>query len=779
MLKRLYIIFLISLLNFSSGAFALQAINLNTPVLIAADKIIDSAWDDEDPVAEDDSWEEEDWDEEAEWEQELAQPLSTPAKSPSIVAPSSPSSNPSIVAPSSSSSSPAVPNSLTPVPAAPSPIITPPSVKEPVIPAEPSVTVSGPGFKASSTPAPRSILIQAEPTTLITAPAPLSPDDIVSGLTAAASGEQISSEAIPVGSVQTEDQKLIESKSKYSSEEIKTLFKIYGGLLKGLDPNNPDDFDDIEKLIEIVGIPTVDTKKRVATPPAPKPGIEAVSYDPAVNFSARNIPIRDAFATLARVSGKSITVSGLIGDRDSISVIEVNNQPFTKAFLSLVEAAEVDFTVHGDNYTILKRRGGQSNKTTASFGTSEVDTNLPIEDRVADLAYDDESLGAVIKDIAEKYGVDIVLTAVPTDKVTLRVRGVGAEDALQLAFAGSQFQYTRKDDAFIVYSKTNKNFSLGRKSVFFPLKYLEAKEISALLPTDLKANVKVSDNQNAIIVEGTKDELTQIFEFLRTVDKPIPQVELDVKLVEVAKNFARGHNILQDQLQIGRIGGFKALSPSISGIANGALQLVGFDMKFGENDIGVFKNRPDYNEKNTTAQLKVSQRLLVTSGKSAKINFDKEVNVVLNSADPGGQPNSGVVQSARIQRITAGNSMNITPTVGAGGMVSVKIEVEVSANGEIDPDTGVPVDTTRRRISSEVQIANHETISIGGIFDDQKRAATGNEVPFLGKLPILGNLFSNRSKSKSQTELLVLITPHLHTNGEGGTEIQYPHISGL
>lgn len=768
MFKRVYILFLVILLNFSSSAatFALQAGALSNKkslnLISAVDKKLDSGWDDEaEAEADDEEWAEDDnWDDEESWEED--EPVAPAPIKPAVTIP----------APTTKPATAPLPSVVTPS--------APAIVKPSAAPAEGSVSVSGPGFKASSTPAPHSALIPAESSTTPSAlvvPAlgtlPLKTEEIISGLK---TGEAA---LVEVPLEQTKLSEAALSKAQHSPDEMKNLFKVYGNLLQGLDPKNPSDLNEIEKLIEIVGIPTPGKPRKEVTLAGPKPGMEASPLDPLVNFSARNIPIRDAFATLARVSGKSITVSGLISDRDTISVIEVNNQPYTKAFLSLVEASEVDFAVHGDNYTILKRRGGQTNKTTASFGAMEVDTTIPLEDRVSDLSYDDESLGAVIKDIGEKYGIDVVMTAVPTDKVTMKVRGVTAEEALELAFAGSQFQYTRKDDAFIVYSKANKNFTLGRKNVFFPLKYIASKDIGGLLPTELKANVKVSDNQNAIIVEGTKDELTQIYEFLRTIDKPIPQVELDVKLVEVSKNWGRAHNILQSKLQIGRIGSFKSLAPDITGVANGALQLAGFNTKLGKNDLGIFSNRPSYSEENNIAQIKVSQRLLVTSGKSAKINFDKEVNVVLNSADPTTGTGVGVVQSARIQRITAGNSMDITPTVGAGGMVSVKIEVEVSANGPINDKTGVPATTTRRRISSEVQIVNHETISIGGIFDDRKGSLSDNQFPILGKLPIIGNLFSNRTKNKDQTELLVLITPHLRgVDGDSGGEIEYAYLSG-
>jgi hypothetical protein len=538
---------------------------------------------------------------------------------------------------------------------------------------------------------------------------------------------------------------------KRSKEDLIKLYSQYGDLLSGLDPKNPKDLKEIEKLIEIVGVP-----KRERTKMAPTLK-EAPKDDPIVNFSARNIPARDAFATLARVSGKSITVSGQIADRDTISVVEINDQPFTKAFLSLVEAADVDFSAAGDNYTIIKKKQARSTSLSAGMANTDIDLSLPLEDRYADLVYDNEDLSSIIKDLSNKYGVDIVLTATPTERVTMKVRGVNVEDAFELVFSGSQFGYTRKEDTFVVYSSANKNFSLDKKTVLFPLKYLEAMEAQKLLPAELKNLVQVSENQNAFIAEGSKAELTQLYEFVRTIDRPIPQVELNLKLVEVNKDFLRNNNIFQEKFSIGRVGK----------VTDGFLG--GLDSNFSTDQWGVFTNRPSYQQNSSDSQIKVNQRLLVTSGKSAKINFDEDINVVLNAADPAGQT-IGVVQNQRIQRITAGNSLDITPVVGGGGVVTVKVDVEVSVNGPINSQ-GVPANTVRRRLSSEIQIINHETIAIGGLFDDRKGAATTNEIPILSKLPVIGNLFSNGTKNKNLKELIILITPHIRSGDDEDEQV--------
>ena len=478
-----------------------------------------------------------------------------------------------------------------------------------------------------------------------------------------------------------------------------------------------------------------------------------------VSFSARNVPVRDAFATLARISGKSITVSGEIQDRQLISVVEIKEQPFNEAFMSLVRAAGVDYIVRGDNnFTILRANSRSDVKLFSSLESSDIDLTKPLEERFADLTYDNEDVSNILKDVANRYGVDIILTAQPTERVTVKLKKATLNDVLTLVLSGSQFKFTKSGDAYVIYNSSNKNFSLYNDTAFIPLNFLDAAEVIKLLPDELKKLAKSSEKQNALVADGSMEDIKKLKTFIIAVDQPIPQVELDVKLVELSERFGRSINPYQRTFGLGTVGRF---APDLSTSAADDVISSGFNLNLGADEFQIFNAKPTLSQNSSNAQIKVSQRLLVTSGKSAQINFDQDVNVLLNAASGTGGGTSIAVQTQQIQRVTAGNSLNITPIVGHGGIITVQVEVEVSANGDINPATGIPVSTTRRKIKSEVQIPNHKTIVIGGIFDDQKTRSANNQVPVLSKIPVIGQLFGNSSKSKNQTELMILITPHV------------------
>lgn len=490
-----------------------------------------------------------------------------------------------------------------------------------------------------------------------------------------------------------------------------------------------------------------------------------------ITFSARNISVKDAFATLARISEKSISVGSDIRDDETIAVIEIKDQTFEEAFFSLIDAAMVNYTSTGNTFTVVK---GATTSPIMIFGlgATAVDKSLPLLERKADISYDNQDLATLLKDLANKYGIDIVLTATPTERISARVRDVNIEEALKLVLSGTSFDYTiygESGETYIIYNRLNKNYTVGQQSKMFLLMNLEAMDVQNLLPVEVRANIRVSNDQNSLIADGSINDLQRIGEFLLQVDKPLPQVELELKLIEVQRSAVQKLEIFKSGgFLIGMIGtptnimiqdaeGKETVTTIIRGIS-----VFNFNTKFWE----VFNRQLSYLETAGQAQIRAYPKLVSLSGRTAMINIDQDTNLVLGSAT--GQQGSIAVQTQQLQRITAGTALSITPIVGTGGLITAKIQIEVSDNSGITKqnDVEVPKTTTRRRINADVQVRDGETVAIGGlIIDNSSIDRTG--LPILTRLPIIGDLVSNRSKQKNQSELIILITPTIRNLPEG------------
>jgi len=118
----------------------------------------------------------------------------------------------------------------------------------------------------------------------------------------------------------------------------------------------------------------------------------------------------------------------------------------------------------------------------------------------------------------------------------------------------------------------------------------------------------------------------------------------------------------------------------------------------------------------------------------------------------------------KIQGVDVGVKLRVTPLTGGGGEITLKIEpdgTEVSNISELDPETGLPVLSTRQT-GTTVRVKDGETVMIGGLSQRQIEDRW-TKIPVLGDLPLIGKLFRSRTKTAVNSELVVFITPHILT----------------
>jgi general secretion pathway protein D len=130
-----------------------------------------------------------------------------------------------------------------------------------------------------------------------------------------------------------------------------------------------------------------------------------------------------------------------------------------------------------------------------------------------------------------------------------------------------------------------------------------------------------------------------------------------------------------------------------------------------------------------------------------------------------------------IQREQVGTIMSVTPQISESNSVVLKIEIEVSS---LAPSSAGAVDliTNKRTVKTTVLIPDGGTLVIGGLIED---TATNSEqrVPWLSRIPLIGELFKVRDTSKGKTNLMVFMQPHiLHDDREAAleTDSKYEYV---
>ncbi len=138
----------------------------------------------------------------------------------------------------------------------------------------------------------------------------------------------------------------------------------------------------------------------------------------------------------------------------------------------------------------------------------------------------------------------------------------------------------------------------------------------------------------------------------------------------------------------------------------------------------------------------------------------------------GGQfpiPVAGNYGQVAVEYKDFGVGLDFIPTVLSGGHINLKLSVRVSEL--VDTSTlGVSVSNanstyvvpslTARNASGTVELADGQTIGLAGLLNDSLRQSV-NKFPGLGSVPVLGALFRSQSYQKGDTELVILVTPHL------------------
>ncbi len=117
---------------------------------------------------------------------------------------------------------------------------------------------------------------------------------------------------------------------------------------------------------------------------------------------------------------------------------------------------------------------------------------------------------------------------------------------------------------------------------------------------------------------------------------------------------------------------------------------------------------------------------------------------------------------ATVERQDVGITLRLTPQISQGGTVRLDIYEEVSAvvpNPPVDPDVAGPT-TTVRSTSTTIVARDGQTVALGGLISDNVSAAE-SKIPYIGDIPVLGNLFKFTDARKNKINLLIFLTPHI------------------
>lgn len=280
----------------------------------------------------------------------------------------------------------------------------------------------------------------------------------------------------------------------------------------------------------------------------------------------------------------------------------------------------------------------------------------------------------------------------------------------------------------------------------------------------IAGDVKVvaDEDNNALLIYATSNEYRKIEKALLKLDVSPAQIMVEASIIEVTLN-----DSLEYGLEWSFSGGLGGGDTGLGSLAN------------TKNAPAVSRPGFSYSLVNATGDIKAvlnalaSDSLLnVISTPSIMVLDNNEASIKVGSQTPvqtGSSTTSNGIVTSNIEFKDTGVDLTVTPSVNAGGMVTMDVTQKVTDVGAQDEVSGQRSFQTRE-FQTRIAIRSGESVVLGGLIRENKTNGSSG-VPGLHSIPVVGALFGKKSTTSVKTELLVILTPRVLFNEQDMRDI--------
>jgi type IV pilus assembly protein PilQ len=410
--------------------------------------------------------------------------------------------------------------------------------------------------------------------------------------------------------------------------------------------------------------------------------------------------------------------------------------------------------------------------------------------------FQDADLRSVLRTFAEISGLNMVIDPQVQGRVDMVLNEVPWDQALDTILRGNKLGWTvdgtivriapltvLADEQAEQRKLTDAKALAGELRVqTFALSYAKAGDLSALLTKSAlsqRGQIQTDARTNTLIITDLPDRLQTAATLIGTLDKAEPQVEVEARVVQTTRDFARAIGIqwgLNGRVSpeignttplafpnngslSGRVGGTQGPNdPRSTNTANNTATAVNLGAAAASSAIGLALGSI-----NGAFNLDIALTALENTGKGRILSTPRLTTQNNQEAE--------VAQGIQIPiQVVANNTvtvsfkdavllLKVTPQITASNTVIMNITIENATPDFSRQVNGVPPIDTQRAIT-RVQVNDGATTVIGGIFVSQEQS-TNDRTPVLHRIPLLGWLFRRDTLTDSSRELLIFITPKI------------------
>ncbi len=431
------------------------------------------------------------------------------------------------------------------------------------------------------------------------------------------------------------------------------------------------------------------------------------------------------------------------------------------------------------------------------------------------LNFQDIKLRAVLQLLADASGQNMVVSDSVNGSVTLRLQNVPWDQALHVILQDKGLGQVREGNVILVapqpelaarqkaeYAAEHAVQQLEPlRSEYLQINYAKASDLATLIKSQsssllsTRGDVAVDPRTNTLLLQDTPDRLEQINRLVARLDVPVRQVEIEARIVLVNDDFNRqfGSQLgLTDVQSNGGNGlvtttGTSQAEDSIVSSALSSIQADGgtspFPVTIPTGTTGAPErydvNLPVANPAGSIAVGILSGTHLIDLELSALEAETEAKDISSPRVITANQKEATIMQGVEIpyqQSASSGATsisfkdavleLKVTPQITPDNRIILDLDVRDDEVGQVVVESGgvdVPAIDTRE-VTTQVLVNDGQTVVLGGILTTQDSDVV-NKVPWLGDIPLLGNLFKNTDRTNDKDELLIFVTPKIVRQG--------------
>jgi type IV pilus assembly protein PilQ len=417
--------------------------------------------------------------------------------------------------------------------------------------------------------------------------------------------------------------------------------------------------------------------------------------------------------------------------------------------------------------------------------------------------FEDADLRAVLRLFSQFSGLNMIIDPAVQGRVNVLLNDVPWDQALEQILRSNKLGYTvdgtimRVAPLSVLADEQSQTQKLNEAKALagelqvktFPLSYAKADALAPLLTRSAlsaRGQIQVDSRTNTLVVMDLPDRLQTAQALLATLDRAQPQVEVEARVVQTNREFARALGI-----QWGFNGRANSAIGNTTGLTFPNNANVGGRVGATTPNSG-FTQGPTDPRGGTTGDNTATVVNLPAAGATSaiglalgSINGAFNLDVALTALENTGKgrvlstprlttqnnQQAEVAQGVQIPIQTVANNtvavqfrdatlrLQVTPQITAANTVIMNIQVANETPDFTRAVNGIPPINTQRATTT-VQVNDGATTVIGGIFVSQEQSQN-NRTPYLYRVPLIKWLFQSTATTDSSTELLIFITPRI------------------